>query len=83
MDFSKFIRNNLLSVKVVPQSSREELVEENGKLKLYLHAAPEKGKANLALVKFFKKEFGLRVEIKFGLTGREKIIKILERLYPE
>ncbi len=51
--------------------------EENGRLKLYLKAPPDKNKANLELIKFFKKELGLVVEIKSGVTSREKVLRIV------
>lgn len=77
LNLSKYLKNNTISLRVVPHSSRSELVEEDGKLKLYLHALPEKNKANLELIKFFKKEYGLRVEIKSGEKGREKVIVVV------
>jgi len=72
----KHLKDGKISLHVTPHSSRNELIEENGRLKLYLQAVPEDNKANLALIKFFKKEFGLRVEIISGMKGREKIIII-------
>ncbi len=77
MELSAFIHNNLLHLKVIPSSGRTELKEENGRLKLYLKAPPEKNKANLELIKFFKKELRLVVEIKSGATSREKVLRIV------
>ena len=77
MEISFYVNNNFLSVKVIPGSGRTELKEENGKLKLYLKSPPDKNKANMELIKFFKKEYGLIVEIKSGLTGRNKMLRIL------
>ncbi|MBU1111469.1 MAG: DUF167 domain-containing protein [archaeon] len=81
----QYINNNLLKLKVIPNSSKLELVEEipeNTKqkplLKLYLKAVPDKNKANLELIKFFKKEYQLKVEIKSGTKSREKTIRILQ-----
>lgn len=68
---------NTLRIKVIPNSDRTELKEQNGVLKLYLQAQPEKGKANLAIIKFFKKEYGLRVEIISGEKAREKVLRIV------
>ena len=76
MDISKHLENGKLKIKVIPHSGRTELKEENGKLKLYLKAAPEKNKANLELIKFFKKKYELSVRIKSGETSREKILEI-------
>ncbi|MBU0470853.1 MAG: YggU family protein [Nanoarchaeota archaeon] len=78
MNINNYIINNLIKIKVVPNSKKTELKEENNRLKLHLQAVPDKGKANQALVKFFKKEYNLNVEIKSGKTSREKILKIWE-----
>jgi uncharacterized protein len=65
------------SLRVIPNASRTSLKEENGKLKLHLQAVPEKGKANAAVIKFFKKEFGIKVEIKSGSRSRDKVLRII------
>lgn len=77
MDISKYIQNGKLKIKVIPHAGRTELKEEEGKLKLYLKAAPEKGKANAELIKFFKKEFRLSVRIKLGGSSREKVLEVV------
>jgi len=77
MDINTYIQNGLLKIKVIPNSKQTELKEENNQLKLYLHAVPDKNKANLELIKFFKKEFGLRVQIHSGMKSREKVLRIL------
>lgn len=74
----KHIKNSCLQVKVVPNSSKEELIEDKGLLKMYLKAVPDKEKANKELIKYFKKELGLHVEIKLGAHSREKVLRILE-----
>jgi len=73
----KYIKNNLLRIKVIPNASRTELKEVNGELKLYLQAVPEKGKANQAVIKFFKKEYNLKVELKSGEKNRNKVLIII------
>ncbi|MBI2103109.1 DUF167 domain-containing protein [Candidatus Woesearchaeota archaeon] len=77
MEIQAFIHKNLLTIKVIPHSGRTELKEENRRLKLYLKSAPENNKANLELIKFFKKEYGLIVEIKLGMTSREKVLRVV------
>ena len=76
-DIRFYVREGLLYLKVVPNSSKTELIEQDGALKLYLHAVADKNKANLALIKYFKKELGLVVEIKSGLKSREKVLRII------
>ena len=77
MNWNNFIYNNLLKLKVNPNSKRIELIEKEGKLRLYLKAIPEKGKANQELVKFFKKKYGLKVKIIKGEKSKEKVLKII------
>ena len=77
MDLNKHIDNHRLKIKVIPHSGRTELKDEGGKLKLYLKSAPEKGKANVELIKFFKKNFKLSVRIKSGEASREKVLEII------
>ena len=77
MDLNNYIEGGKLKIKVIPHSGRSELKEEEGKLKLYLKAAPEKGKANIELIKFFKKEYKLSVRIKSGESSREKVLEVI------
>jgi len=72
----QYVKEGLLKIRVVPTSSREELVEEKGELKLYLKAVPVKGKANDAIIKFFKKKLKWKVEIVKGLKSRDKVLKV-------
>ncbi len=70
-----------LSVKVVPKSSRNEIVEQqaDGTLRIKVAAAPEKGKANAELCDFLAKEFGVgrsRVEVVAGHTSPRKQVII-------
>jgi len=68
-----------LEIKVVPRSSRHELVRTSGKLKAYLRSAPEKGKANKELVELIAKEYKVakkNVTISRGATGRNKIVEV-------
>jgi uncharacterized protein len=77
MDLTKHLQNGLIRVRVTPNSSKTKLIEEDGKLKLFLKAVPEKGKANQAVIKFFKKEYNLKVEIKSGEKSRNKVLKLI------
>ena len=77
MDLTPYIKNGRLTLKVIPNARTTKLTEENDALKLYLHAPPEKDKANRELIRFFKQEFKHRVEIVSGLKSREKVLQIL------
>ena len=50
-------------LRVIPHSSRNELIPEEGIWKVYLKAVPEKDKANKALIKFLKDEYSLHVRL--------------------
>lgn len=76
MDINKHIENDKVKIKVIPHAGRTELKEEDGKLKLYLKSAPEKGKANAEMIKYFKKEYKLSVRIKSGKSSREKVLLV-------
>ena len=67
----------MLKIRVTPKAGRNEIKEENGKLKVFLKEAAEEGRANMALVKFFKRELGILVEVKSGFTSREKVLRVV------
>lgn len=77
MDIQKYITNNKLNIKVIANSSKNKLIEENKQLKLYLKAIPDKNKANLELIKYFDKQFNLKVEIKSGRKSKNKLLMII------
>ncbi|MBF0493593.1 MAG: DUF167 domain-containing protein [Candidatus Omnitrophica bacterium] len=69
-----------LTVKVIPRSSRSELVPDKENLKAYLHSAPDKGKANKELVELVACRYNVpksRVVILSGETSRNKILEVL------
>ena len=67
-------------VKVTPSSSRNSLAGiQNGVLKIKLSAAPEKGKANQALIDFLSDKLGIKkkfITIISGLTSKVKQIAV-------
>ena len=68
-----------IEVKVFPKSSREELVRKDGILKAYVKAAPDKGKANAAVIELVAGEYGVKkgnVRIISGETSRKKVVEI-------
>jgi uncharacterized protein (TIGR00251 family) len=70
-----------LSVKVVPKSSRNEIVEvqADGTWRIKVAAPPEKGKANAELCDFLAREFGVprsRVEVVAGHASHRKQVQI-------
>jgi uncharacterized protein (TIGR00251 family) len=70
-----------LKIKVFPKSSREKIVEADGMIKAYVKAAPEKGKANKALIGLLAKKYGTKkseIRILTGETGRNKVVEVLK-----
>lgn len=71
----------VFNVKVVPGSSKTEIAGlYNGMIKVRLSAAPEKGKANQALIKLLSEKFNIpksRLAITSGLTSKIKQITVL------
>jgi uncharacterized protein len=71
----------IFSVRVIPRSSRSEIVGEyDGALKVKLNSPPVDGAANAELIKLLAKEFGVapsQVEILNGQASRSKQIKVL------
>ena len=67
------------NIKVIPNAKQNKLVEEPGRLKVYLTARAVDGKANAALIEFLSEHFGVRksaVSIIRGLTSRGKVVEI-------
>ncbi len=72
-----------LAIRVTPRASRNEVVEvlSDGTIKVRLTAPPAEGKANEALVKFLADFLDIapsRVEIVAGLSGRDKLVSIID-----
>ncbi len=70
-----------INVKVIPKSSRNEIVEvqADGTWRVKVAAVPEKGKANVELCEFLAKEFGVgrsSVEVVSGHTSQRKIVVV-------
>lgn len=69
-----------LEVKVVPSSGKIGcIIDKQQRLKCYLKAQAEEGKANYELVKFFAKMCGVTqrdVDIVSGLISRNKVLLI-------
>ncbi len=70
----------LLSVKILPNSSKNEIIKnDDGSIKVKLTAQPIEGKANKALLEFLSKQFKIpktSMEIVKGQTSKDKTISI-------
>ena len=68
-----------LSIKVIPQAKKDRIVEEPGRLKVYLTAPPVDGKANAALIELLAEHFKVKrsqIKIVQGQKGRDKIVDV-------
>ena len=64
-----------LKVKVIANSSRQEVREENGILKVHLKAVPMKGKANEELIEVLAQHFDVKKSQVEILKGHKSNIK--------
>lgn len=69
---------DIFSLKVKPNAKKTEFLGFDNSInahRLNIKEIPDDNKANIAIVKFFKKDFGINVKIKSGHTSRNKIIE--------
>ena len=67
------------NIHVIPKAKETKVVEESWGLKVYVTAAPEKGKANKAVVEVLASHFGVKKDqIRFitGVRSRNKVVEI-------
>lgn len=67
------------NVRVTPHAKQNKVVENNGVLRVYTTTAPEKGRANGAVVELLAKYFDVaksQIVISKGTTSRNKIVVI-------
>ena len=72
-----------LAVRVTPRASRNEVVEvlDDGTIKVRIAAQPADDEANSALLDFMSEILGVpksRLDIVAGLTGRDKLISVVD-----
>lgn len=71
----------LISVKVIPKAKKEKVLDLPQGLKVYVSAAPEKGKANQRVIELVSCHLKIkknRIKVIKGLKCREKILEINE-----
>ena len=67
----------LVNIKIVPNSSKNDIVAEEGFIKVKITTQPIEGKANKALIEFLSKKFKIpktSIEIVKGETSKEKTL---------
>jgi len=68
----------IIKVKIVPNSSKNEIIIEEEFIKVKVTAQPLENKANKALIEFLSKKFKVpktNIEILKGDTSKEKTLK--------
>lgn len=68
-----------IKVKVIPNAKKNEVLEEDGKFKVYVKAPPIDGKANKALIELLARHFKVKkdvVRVIRGKKSKEKIVGI-------
>lgn len=68
-----------LNLKVIPNAKQNKIVEESGRIKVYLTAPPVEGKANKALIEFLSEHFKVKknqIRIVRGEKSRDKVLEI-------
>jgi len=71
---------SIFSLKVKPNAKKTEFLgfdNEINSYKLNIKEIPDNNKANIAIIKFFRKKFKMNVKIKSGHTSGKKIIQII------
>ena len=66
-------------VKVIPNAKKNEVIMEEGKLKVYVNVPAKDGRANRALIDILADFFNVKkrdVKIVSGEKSREKIVQI-------
>ncbi len=67
----------LVRIKIIPNSSKNEIILEEGFVKIKITAQPIENKANKALVDFLSRQFKIpktSIHIIKGMTSKEKTI---------
>lgn len=77
--FENLKQDETIEIRAKPNSSKSEIVYDFEKdiVNAFLHSIPDDNKANKELVKLFKKQLKLKVEIISGFKSRNKKVKIL------
>lgn len=80
MNIEKHIKKGFLKIIVKTNCNKTEIVsydESRDAFKVNVAAQPIDGKANKEIIKYFSKLLKKRVEIKSGVTSKEKLLKIV------
>ena len=71
----------IITIRVVPRAKQNKVVEEAGRLKVYLTAPPVEGKANELLIEVLAEHLGVKKKqlcLVRGEKGRDKIVELIK-----
>lgn len=74
---TEFKAGEIYDIRAKPKSSKSEIIIEENQIIVYLKSIPDENKANDELVKLFKKQLKLKVELIGGFKSKNKRIKII------
>ncbi|MCA9460152.1 MAG: DUF167 domain-containing protein [Nanoarchaeota archaeon] len=77
--FPNFLKDSVIGIKAKPNSSKSILEWDlkNNRVNAFLHSIPDDGKANDELIKLFKRQLKLKVELVSGFKSRDKKLRVL------
>lgn len=78
MNVLDYARNSAIEIIVKANSPKTEIIgwdKEKKALRVNVHAQPEKGKANIEIIKFFTRITKKKVTIASGLTSKKKLLR--------
>lgn len=73
----------IVTIRVVPRAKQNKVVEEAGRLKVYLTAPPVEGKANELLIEVLAEHWGVKkkqLRLVRGEKGRDKLVELIAPL---
>ncbi len=74
---NNFKLNDIIEVRAKPNSSKSEIIFQEDKILVFLKSIPDDNKANEELVKLFKKQLKLKVEIISGFKSKNKKLIVI------
>ena len=67
----------MLKIRVKTNQAINKIIEKDGHYIVSVKENPEKGRANLAVVKLFKRELKKNIRIISGFKSKEKLIEFI------
>lgn len=67
----------MIKISVKTNQPKNEILKKDGGYLIYIKEKPEKGKANLAIIKLFKRELNKNIRIISGFKSKEKYIEFI------